>query len=222
MANLTIINFHGIGEPPDWVDSDERPYWITVPQFEEIIAIASRYRDEVQITFDDGNASDHDIAFPRLVQARLKGDFFFLTGRIDTPAYVSRAQIHTMFQAGMGVGLHGHAHVDWRSLGSEDADLELRTARSELSSIIDAPVDRVAIPFGKYNRQVIKRLRREGFLQVFTSDGGRTRPGAWLSPRFSVRADTLPTELVDLIRRGPPIGSMVRRFASMSLRRHLI
>ena len=221
MASLTIINFHGIGDPPAWIEADERPYWIPVSMFEELIALAATFRDMVRITFDDGNASDHDIALPRLLAAGLKADFFLLAGRIDTAGYVTRTEARRLADAGMGVGLHGHAHVDWRAIDKEEADLELKIARAQLADVVGAPVDTAAIPFGKYDSKVIARLRKEGFRKVFTSDGGPTAPTRWLQPRTSIRFDTQLEQLEHQILNGPDGLAQVRRYVSMAYRRHL-
>jgi hypothetical protein len=32
-----ILNFHGIGEPPSHVPDEERPYWISIKYFSDVV-----------------------------------------------------------------------------------------------------------------------------------------------------------------------------------------
>jgi hypothetical protein len=35
-----ILNFHGIGEPPSHVPDEERPYWISIKYFSDVVRLA--------------------------------------------------------------------------------------------------------------------------------------------------------------------------------------
>jgi peptidoglycan/xylan/chitin deacetylase (PgdA/CDA1 family) len=48
------------------------------------------------ITFDDGKASDYDIAFPVLMGLGMTGTFFVVTQRVGQPGYVTWAQLKEM------------------------------------------------------------------------------------------------------------------------------
>ena len=56
------------------LEPDEDKTWVTVEQFEQVLDAAVG-RPDVRITFDDGNASDVEIALPRLVDRGLTGEF---------------------------------------------------------------------------------------------------------------------------------------------------
>ena len=60
VINLTV---HGIGEPPRELEPGEDRTWVTVRQFEQVLDAAAG-RDDVRITFDDGNASMSKSRFP--------------------------------------------------------------------------------------------------------------------------------------------------------------
>ena len=76
-------------------------------------------------------------------------------------------------EAGMRVGSHGWAHRDWRRIDPGLRSQEFVDARRVLAELIGSAVSRVAIPFGSYDRHVLRHLRRTGVTRVFTSDGGR-------------------------------------------------
>jgi len=113
------LMLHGIGPAPERLDPDERSYWISERAFAFVL-------DEVQahgarLTIDDGNDTDARIAMPMLMEAGLKASFFIPSDRIGTPGYVTEADIHDMHDAGMEIGSHGCAHLNW--LNASDAEI---------------------------------------------------------------------------------------------------
>jgi len=185
VINLTV---HGIGPPVRPFEPGEAETWVTVEQFEQVLdAVAGR--PDVRLTFDDGNASDVEIALPRLRERGLVAEFFVLAGRLGEPGRLDADGVRELVAAGMPVGSHGWAHRDWRRLDPGEASEELRDAHRVLGELTGRPVTRVAIPFGSYDRHVLRRLRLAGVTRAYTSDGGRARPGSWLQARTSLRHD---------------------------------
>ena len=133
--------FHGIGTPERVLEPGEAPYWISVARFDAILdqVQAAPRPDRIRLSFDDGNASDHDIALPRLLARGLAADFFVLSGRIGQPGSLSAGQICALAAADMGIGSHGIAHRDWRRTGA--ADLEAEVTGSRRCSVPDDHID---------------------------------------------------------------------------------
>lgn len=221
MTRQIIINFHGVGDPSDYIDADERPYWVPVAMFEEIVARTAGRKD-IDVTFDDGNRSDLEIAAPMLQRFRRTAAFFVLTGRLDDAAYLSPADVLALKDMGMEVGLHGRDHVDWRKTDARQFAEETVEARRVLSEIVGQDVAAVSIPFGAYNRSVIQRLDAAGFTTILTTDGGYADPAAKIRNRTSVRGDMSRSEIDDLLAGRFAAGESLRRSASTFLRRHLI
>lgn len=214
VVNLTV---HGIGPAPRSLDPDEAGTWVGIDQFEQVLdAVAGR--PEVRLTFDDGNASDLDIALPRLLRRRLVAEFFVPAGLIGAPGRLDEAGVRELRRAGMAIGSHGWAHRDWRGLTDEEAAEELVDAHRVLSELAGRPVNRVAIPFGSYDRRVLRRLRRAKVACAYTSDGGRARPGSWLQARTSLRHD-LDSGWVDRALEPPPLRTRGRRLAARTVKR---
>lgn len=184
-----VINFHGIGTPPATVDAIEQPYWCSAPVFASILdAIGPVSRDSgvpIQITFDDGNASDLDLALPALQQRGLTAMFFVCAGRIGQAGYLDGPSIHALLRAGMRIGSHGWGHVDWRRADAATLLHETRGALDTISSVAGCVIDEVGLPFGSYDRRVLAQLRRCAVRTVYSSDGGRAPPAGWLVPRLS-------------------------------------
>ena len=125
-----ILNFcfHGIGTPGRTLEPDEDLYWLEPEQFEEFLEVIDKY-PFVRITFDDGNASDVEYALPALRKHNLIAAFFIISGRLDQPGSLTRAQVQSLVQAGMTVGSHGRNHVPWRSIDDQELHDELVECR---------------------------------------------------------------------------------------------
>lgn len=181
-----ILNFHGVGVPGPEVDPDEAEVWVDRPRFESILDWAAG-RDDVAITFDDGNASDCDVALPALVDRGLSAAFFVVAARIDRDRYLGRAQLAALRDAGMTIGSHGMAHRPWRHLTPADERAELVEARERIEQAAACPVREAACPFGRYDRRTIAALRRAGFVRAYTSDRAMASMRGLLQPRFTMK-----------------------------------
>jgi peptidoglycan/xylan/chitin deacetylase (PgdA/CDA1 family) len=212
------LTFHGVGAPPRALEAGEAAVWVSRARLDSMLdAVAGR--DDVRITFDDGNASDLEHALPALRERGLTAAFFVVAGRVGTPGFVDAAGIRALDSAGMAVGCHGLRHRPWRSLDSRTLERDLLDARATLESIVARPVVQAACPFGSYDRRVLRVLRRCGFRTVYTSDAGTARPRAWIQARNTVGArDTVP-RLDELLssRRSP--SRTVRRQAQRVVKR---
>ena len=225
MKPLIILNFHGIGVPHDGVPTDERPYWLSTSHFVQVLDKVVEYRDagyEIEITFDDGNKSDLEIATPLLVQRGLRAAFFVLLGRLVDPHYLSAEDIRALQNEGMEIGLHGRHHLNWRSLEKEDLMDETRIAAKDLSEITGSASEKVAIPFGSYNRNVIAHLKRMHFRKILTSDSGVARLHDQIQARTSLRADTTMEQLDAVVNNRYGIKTRLRRRLSKFVRQNIV
>jgi peptidoglycan/xylan/chitin deacetylase (PgdA/CDA1 family) len=190
---LSILTFHGVGRPHRRLEPGEDRLWLGVDRFEQVLDSVLG-RDDVRITFDDGNDSDVEIALPRLVDRGLTAEFFVIAGRVDRPGSISSDGVRALSGAGMTVGSHGWAHRDWRGLDDKQAHQELVDAPDLLSELAGRPISSASVPFGSYDRVVLRRLRHAGVQRVYTSDGGPAVAADWLQARTSLADDHLPAE----------------------------
>ncbi|WP_020662876.1 polysaccharide deacetylase family protein [Amycolatopsis benzoatilytica] len=215
LVNLTV---HGIGAPERPLAPGEEATWVRVDQFDRVLdAVADR--PDVRLTFDDGNSSDVEIALPRLVERGLRAEFFLLAGRIGSPGSVDEAGIEKLLAAGMSIGSHGWAHRDWRRLSEGEVGEELTRAPEALARQTGEPVRRVAIPFGSYDRTVLRRLRGTGVQRVYTSDGGLAREQDWLQARTSLSHDLDAVWISDVLGGSPGVRRKTRRAAAKLVKR---
>ncbi|WP_229068351.1 polysaccharide deacetylase family protein [Actinoplanes sp. DH11] len=220
MANDTVINicFHGIGTPQRELEPGEDRYWISEDLYHAVLD-EIRGWPSVRISFDDGNASDAEIGLPGLVERGLSADFFVLAARLDKPGSLSTDQIRTLMRAGMTIGTHGMWHKPWRGMDEATSDTELVTAREQIAAVTGTAVDTAACPLGRYDRQLLTRMRSLGYARVFTSDRRRARGGDWLQPRYSVRRDDTPASLRAEALVGPGVLTKLKLEAVGTIKR---
>ncbi len=203
MAERTInLTFHGIGEPIRGLEAGEANVWVTREQFGEVLDQAVA-RDEVAITFDDGNASDLEHALPALQERGLTATFFVVAGRLGAPGFLDEDGVRALAAAGMAIGSHGMRHRRWRGLNDAGLHEELVAAKALLERAVGRPVSAAACPYGSYDRRVLRAARAAGYRRVYTSDGGPAGPDAFLQPRTSVGPAWL--------ERGPGVAAPPRR-----------
>ena len=210
-----VLLFHGIGEPPAHVPEDERPFWIDKALFRGIVDMAriGDFDRDVVFTFDDGNRSDL-YAAEQLDRAGLGGHFFVLSGRLETPHFLRASEVRELALAGMEIGLHGHSHVKWRSLSPRTWHEEIHDARSSIEAAAGRAVNSVALPYGWYDRQVLRRLRQDRFERIYTTDRGPTPRSSRIIRRTAItRACTLD-DVRDIVRDNvQPLGRARRMIA---------
>jgi peptidoglycan/xylan/chitin deacetylase (PgdA/CDA1 family) len=185
---IAHLCFHGIGRCRVEREPGEARYWVDERVFLGILdAVAAR--QDVHLSFDDGNVSDIEVALPALLERGLSATFFALAGRLDDASSLNAHDLRDLRAAGMVIGSHGWRHISWRGLGPRDEQRELVEARSVLEEACGADVTTAALPLGRYDRAVLSSLRRRGYQTVFTSDRYPVRPTSWLQARYSVTAD---------------------------------
>ena len=188
-SRYCVLNFHGIGTPKRPLDDGEEPYWISADFFSGIMAhIASKSSAlRPEITFDDGNKSDIEIAAPILKRHGLTAEFFVLAGRLDSPGSLSRADVKQLQADGMRIGSHGYDHVDWKKLDAAGQKREWVDARQAIEQVTGTIIDCAAIPFGSYDGKVVTGLRAQKYRRIATSDRGLANRDSPVIPRTSVK-----------------------------------
>jgi len=195
--------FHGIGAPQRELEPDEERFWIEPETFEEMLGVVER-DPTLRITFDDGNASDLEIALPALERRGLRATFFVIAGRCGEPGSLTAGDVGELARNGMTIGSHGMRHRPWRSLDDEAVREELVDAPRLLGEAAGAAVTEASCPFGAYDRRALAALRRHGFSRVYTVDEGPADPHAWLQPRYTIRADDTAERIAALAHEPRP------------------
>lgn len=199
-----VVNFHGIGEPRG-VPQDEAPYWCPRSEwsaFADSLAEVSLLEDvELEVTFDDGNLSDLDEAMPVLAARGLSATFHVCAGRIGQPGFLGEGELHELRASGMSIGSHGWNHVNLRKVDDHELVREVVGSRARIIEASGGEVTAFAIPFGSYDRRVLRALK--DYAVAYTSDDMRSVAHRWLVPRFSYDRTWRPGDIKDLADRTP-------------------
>jgi peptidoglycan/xylan/chitin deacetylase (PgdA/CDA1 family) len=212
MTSVHNMTFHGIGDSGRELEPGEAAVWIDTDALLASLD-AIRDRQDVRITFDDGNRSDIDVALPALLERGLTATFFVLAGRFGEPEYLAEDDISRLQQSGMSIGSHGMDHVDWRTLDSAALQREIVDSRMILERITGRSITEASAPFGSYDRRVLSALRSiAGYRHIYTSDGGAASRGSWLQARNTVHASD-PRAALASARPLPELTGGMKRFA---------
>ncbi len=203
--------FHGIGTPGRALERGEERYWISKDHFTTVLDVLAGDPARYYVSFDDGNRSDALIALPQLQARGLKADFFVLTGRIGQRGSLGPEEIRALDAAGMGVGSHGIAHIDWKLASDALLAEELLTSRQALAGLLRREIGSAAIPFGSYDGRTLRALRQAGYSEVYSSDGGWMEEPSWPRPRASIRSGMSAAEQARILAGDLSIGQRLRR-----------
>ena len=195
-----VLNFHGVGDPCRPMEPGESDVWLSKKRFTQILDISAD-RDDVLITFDDANSSDLGIAAQELEKRGQTATFFILTGKLGSRGYLSSDEVQELFARGHKIGSHGCHHVDWRSISRTTLQEEIRGSRAALEDLLQATVSEYAIPFGSYDRRVLKELKAQSPSRMYTSDGGRWNGKHPIVPRHSLHSHDDPESVAKAIER---------------------
>jgi peptidoglycan/xylan/chitin deacetylase (PgdA/CDA1 family) len=160
-------------------------------------------RPAVVLTFDDGRAADYDVAFPLLLAAGVRAEFFINTARIGRPGYLTWARIAEMHRAGMSFQSHAHDHVALPALSTQLLRNELRTSKRLLEDFLGRGVDFVAAPHSLVDRRVVDAAQDAGYHAVCASRGWPARPGDAVVSRITVLRDTNDAQFGAIVARHP-------------------
>lgn len=218
---IRIINFHGVGNPKRALDAGEDPFWLKLETFRHILDRIADHpeRRNMVLTFDDGNSSDLELALPELLERQLSAEFFILASRLGNPGSLNAGDVRALHFGGMRIGSHGTDHVDLTGLTRQQLAANLADSKTALESICGAPVRSFAIPFGRYNRGVLRAIRNAGYDTALTSDGGPTWRNRFVLPRRSMRNDMWAPEIDTILSGHLPAAKRLRRMASMLVKR---
>jgi peptidoglycan/xylan/chitin deacetylase (PgdA/CDA1 family) len=171
-------------------------------------------------TFDDGLASDHDLAWPILASAGGRGDFFVNPAQVGTPGYATWTQLRAMSDGGMSIQSHGLDHRHFLTeLSPHHLREELRRARLEIEDKVGKPVTLLAPPGGRSPARLEQIAIECGYTHVLDSRPGRVESEtARTFSRLAVTAQLgLPQLEAWLLRKGTAIVRMQVRYQVLDL-----
>ncbi|MDH4099354.1 MAG: polysaccharide deacetylase family protein [Nitrospirota bacterium] len=194
MTEALVITFHGLelADPSkaDEPHTTESRYTLDVANFRQMMDMAAKSGcctvsdlhtmpagNYVVLTFDDGLASDYELAFPVLAERNIKGTFYVTSGNVGKPGYSTFSQLSEMSSNGMEIGSHGMTHSYLTTMTRANAAREIRESKQEIEQRLGRAVRSYAAVGGHYHRWMIEEAWAAGYESFATMIPGITRVG---------------------------------------------
>lgn len=165
----------------------------------------------IALTFDDGAATDAEVAVPILIDCRATADFFVNTSTINTRWHVSTAQLRDMQAAGMSIQSHGHTHRLLDDLSEQEVRAELGDSRNRLEDLLGSRVTLFAPPGGRLPSYGCQLAIDLGYEAVCGSRPGLLKDvSSQYVPRLAVLAATTDGQYLRWIRQDATSINLLR------------
>ena len=208
-ADLPIVMYHHVGNPPPSSDAVRRDLTVSPGNFEKQLQYLAESQIQtvhldaltehlagrrelppkgIVLTFDDGYDDTYEVAFPLLKKYGMVGTFFITTGFIGKPGYMTWAQIEELALAGMSIQAHGVDHADLTAVTPANLARQMAAPKQLLEERLGQPVRFLAYPAGKFNRAVILATRAAGYQAAVTVNHGTVHTGSAPFELLRVRA----------------------------------
>jgi len=224
---LPVLMYHGLHAGPASHGRHDPVYSVTPERFADQLdwLAAHGYRSvgladldaatpvprSVLISFDDGDASNLEIAVPMLRQRGFKAVFFIATGLLGQPGMLRPEAVPALVAAGMDIGSHGASHRYLADLDAGQLVRELAASRRRLESLGGLPVFALALPGGRGGERERRAALAQGYRWLFGSAPGpnrSARAGDWLE-RLAIRRGLALSDFAALVEWRGPLPRMV-------------
>ncbi len=189
---------------------------IPVIPLSSLVSNSVRDNFSVAITVDDGNETDYSVVFPLIRKYNIPVTFFLsLTGK--NVSHLIREQIIELSgNENVVIGSHGVNHKDMTRLSRKEQEYELHYSKQFLESLTGKPVNFFALPYGMYNRQILRLSIEAGYKAILTTivrmNNPRTCP--LVIHRWSVKSETSIRQFEKMINPGS-VGFKMNSVISM-------
>lgn len=177
------------------------------------------------ISFDDGDASNIEVALPLLQARGMTAEFFITSGFVGRPGSMGAGDVRSLAAAGMGIGAHGRSHALLEDLDAATLDAELRDSKRELQDIVGREVDALALPGGRGGEREREAALALGYRHLLGSvPGPNLAPcaGRWLQ-RLAITRNLTPPAFAALVQwRGMSPRIAQARHQLLSLPKRLL
>jgi peptidoglycan/xylan/chitin deacetylase (PgdA/CDA1 family) len=168
----------------------------------QAIARPQGRRPRVVMTFDDGAASDYEVAAPLLARHGFGATFYVVPSFLGRAGYMTEAQIVELAEGGFEIGSHSLTHAYLSDLTDSQLQPEVAGSRLRLEQILGQPVRHFACPGGRVSRRVRNAVIAAGYTSLATSRTGVARADAdvFALPRVAMYRSNSAVEFARVCR----------------------
>ncbi|HEY6802588.1 MAG TPA: polysaccharide deacetylase family protein [Pyrinomonadaceae bacterium] len=223
----SILVYHTISSPAQPLPGDID---ISPERFEQQLQWLSRWRKvvrlnhtlrtepgsrQVAITFDDGFRDNLTVALPLLEKYNLPMTLFVTAGFVNTPNYLSRAEVHEISKHPLiTIGAHGLLHRHFTKLSRTEAKFELVESRRLLEEMTGTKIDLMAWPYGECNDELEEMSDEAGYRASWSVwKGHNRRHSLWRVPLG--RNDNLPRFIAKVSGAYFPVKTLENKIAAL-------
>ena len=123
------------------------------------------------ITFDDGWDDGYNYAFPILEGHGFVATYFVIAGRIDTPGFLSSAQLRALVAAGDEIGDHTMNHVNLAKSTASTVRFEVNAAAARIAQVTGYWPQSLAYPSGTANSGATAGVAACGQMRIAVIEG---------------------------------------------------
>jgi hypothetical protein len=173
---IPFLMYHSIGVVPGWEDDVCIPEELFAGQlkylsdngYEVITADDARQRllkgedvyKKVVFTFDDGYFNNYTAAFPMLQEYGYHASFYAIGKMVDTPDYMTFAQMKEMHDAGMEIGSHTMSHDPLTIIADKYLPWEVYEPYNMFSRKMGFGIAGIAFPNGALDKRVLTEVKK--------------------------------------------------------------
>lgn len=148
-------------------------------------------RRGVFLTFDDGETSFYEHAWPLLKHYSYPACLFVIAERIGAAGYMNKEQLNELVGSGLiTIGSHTMGHRFLPELTDSQIQAELAGSKAFIEAAVCRSVNFLAYPWGGFTPRIEEAARQAGYLLAFTTNQGfKGTRGAW--DPFAVKRMTI-------------------------------
>lgn len=116
----------------------------------------------VVISFDDGNTSIYENAYPIMQNIGFVGVFYIVSNRLNAKGFVNVDQLNEMIAAGWEVGSHSQSHLDLTT-NHDAAHTQMRQSKLDLENALETDIATFSYPFGAVDEYIGRKAQNYGY-----------------------------------------------------------
>lgn len=123
----------------------------------------------ILLTFDDGQRSDFEIAYPILKEKGIPAAFFPIVNELEKENKMTWNELKKLAEDGFEIGSHGLSHKNLLSLKKEEIHAEISLSKRILEEKLRKSVQILAFPYGNYNKTCLQIAKENGYQHALTT-----------------------------------------------------